>query len=273
METGRRLFAAASAALGVIGLTWGAFAIFCQPIPPDLPGYAPLAYLAGSMLLAGGVGACFDRTVRIAGWTLAIVFAGFSIPWAVRVVRFPQLFGTWGGFAEEFALVVAAVIVAEASTARGRGGRFDPERACILAFGVCAVAFGLNHFFSLAQTADLVPAWIPPGQMFWAVATGVFHAVAGIAILTGFRALLAARLLACMMLGFSAFVWLPHLARSPGEHLTWAGNAVNLALAGSALGVADAIARRRARGQTGHAFARRDPPSQANEPTRPLRQR
>lgn len=106
------------------------------------------------------------------------------------------------------------------------------------------MAFGFNHFFALEQTAGMVPTWMPPSQMFWAIATGVFHAAAGLAILSGIQALLAARLLGCMMLGFSAFVWLPNLAGSPTVHMTWAGNAVNLALAGSAFVVADSLARR-----------------------------
>jgi uncharacterized membrane protein len=244
MQIGRRLFATAAAALGAIGLAWGAFAFFWQPVPPDFPGYEPLAYLAGTLLLAGGIAVHFDRSSRLGGWILAIVFAGFSIPWAIRILRFPQLFGTWGGFAEEFALVVAAAIVAEAAAGRPKRGALDLEQACILAFGACAVAFGLNHFFALEQTASLVPRWIPPGRMFWAVATGIFHLLAGLAILSGVRSLLAARLLGAMVLGFSALVWLPKLLGSPAVHMVWAGNAVNLALAGAAFVVADAIARR-----------------------------
>lgn len=265
MQVGKTMFGGAAAALGAIGLFCGAFAFFWQPIPPDLPGYTALAYLAGSMLLAGGIAACLHRAVRAAGWTLAIAFAGFSIPWAIRVVRYPQLFGTWGGFAEEFALVVAAIIVAETATNPDGRRTLDLERICILAYGACAVAFGLNHFFALEQTASLVPKWIPPSQMFWAVATGVFHAAAGLAILSGVRSLLAARLLGSMMLGFSAFVWLPNLAGSPGVHMTWAGNAVNLALAGSAFVVADAIARRRVRVATGLLMSGHDLPSETEQ--------
>lgn len=247
METGTRSFGAAAAALGAIGLTWGAFALFWQPIPPDLPGYGMLAYTAGTMLLAGGLAVQSGRTAAVGGWMLAAAFAGFSIPWAIRVVRFPQLFGTWGGFAEEFALFVAAVIVAVGARRRVEPPAGFAERACIVAFGVCAIAFGLNHFFALPQTAGMVPAWIPPGPMFWAVATGVLHAAAGIAIVSGFRAILAARLLAAMILVFEALIWLPDLAGEPGTHMVWAGNGVNLALAGATLVVADAVARRRGR--------------------------
>jgi uncharacterized membrane protein YphA (DoxX/SURF4 family) len=243
VQIGKWTFTAAAAALGLTGLVSGAFADFWQPIPAGFPGYTPLAYLAGTMLLVGGLGIHFDLTARAAGWTLAIVFFCFSIPWAVRVVRFPQLFGTWGGFAEEFALVTAALILAGGADGRGVMDFRGLDRLCVLAFGLCAVAFGFNHFFALGQTAGMVPGWIPPGQMFWAVATGVFHVAAGIAILRGMKSLLAARLLGCMMLAFGAFVWLPNLAHSPQDHMVWAGNAVNLALAGSAFVVGDLLAR------------------------------
>ncbi len=250
MQIGRSVFGAATAALGIIGLVWADFASNWQPIPPDLPGRQALAYLAGALLLAGGLAMLAGRATRLGGWLAAAAFAGFSIPWAIRVVRFPEIFGTWGGFAEAFALVLAAVIIAEGALERDRGAAVDAERVCIVAFGVCAMAFGLNHFFALQLTAQMVPSWIPPNQMFWAVATGVFHFAAGLAIVTGIRALLAARLLGGMILGFSALVWLPNLVKAaPGGHMVWAGNAVNLALAGAAFVVADAISRRRDRAE------------------------
>jgi uncharacterized membrane protein YphA (DoxX/SURF4 family) len=245
MEPGRRIFAFAATALGIIGLTFGAFAFFWQPVPPDLPGYTALAYIAGLLLLAGGVSAQFDRTARAGGIALAVAFAGFSIPWAIRVVRFPQMFGTWGGFAEELALVLAAVIVAGIGRAPEDGNGRDFERLAIIAFGACAVAFGFNHFTALPQTAGMVPKWIPPSGMFWAIATGFFHVAAGVAIVTGVKAELGARLLGCMMLVFGALIWLPNLANSPTAHMTWAGNFVNLALAGSSFVIADALRRRR----------------------------
>lgn len=247
MQIGRTVFGGAAAALGVIGMAWGAFAFAWQPVPPDLPGYGVLAYVAGALLLVGGVGTVVGRGLRIHGILLGLVFTSFAIPWAVRVVRYPQMFGTWGGLAENVSLIIAAVIVTTNGSAHASatGGRV--ENACIKAYGVCAVVFGFNHFFALQETAKMVPQWLPPTAMFWAAATGVFHCAAGIAILTGFRALLAARLLACMMLVFEALVWIPYLAKSPGTHMLWAGNGTDVVLAGAALVVADALARRATR--------------------------
>ena len=96
--------------------------------------------------------------------------------------------------------------------------------------------------YALSETAAL-PKWIPPGQLFWAVATGVAHLLAGIAILSGVLAVPASRLLTLMLVIFGALVWGPSLFANPRVHMVWAGNAINLALIGAAWVVADSIAR------------------------------
>ena len=128
-----------------------------------------------------------------------------------------------------------------------------------LVYGVAAIALGViglrwgdfatvwqpvqptePHRTALSQTAEMVPRWLPPDQRFWAIVTGACHLLAAAALLTGIRAQLAARLLTVMLLGFGALVWAPRLVANPGVHMTWAGNAVNLAIAGAAWVVADA---------------------------------
>ena len=108
-------------------------------------------------------------------------------------------------------------------------------------FAICVVVFGLAHFFALSETTSMVPKWIPPGQRFWALATGVAHLLAGVAILTGILAVLASRLFTAMLITFGALVWAPSLFADPHAHFAWAGNAMNLALAGAAWVVADSI--------------------------------
>jgi uncharacterized membrane protein YphA (DoxX/SURF4 family) len=99
----------------------------------------------------------------------------------------------------------------------------------------------VSHFTAIAETAHMVPAWIPPGQQFWAWATGVFHLCAGVAILSGVLAAPASRLYTVMLLGFGAFVWAPALFAHPGNHIIWCGNAINLALAAAAWVFADSL--------------------------------
>ena len=176
---------------------------------------------------------------------VAIPYLIFSLFWLPRVIGFPQLFGTWAGFLEEFALVAAALVVYASLLPQESAGARRAALMGRLSFGVCAVSFGLVHFTAVPQTAAMVPQWIPPGQIFWAVATGVAHLLAGVAILTGVQARLASRLLTAMLAGFGALVWAPALFANPRGHMTWAGNAVNLTMIGAAWVVADSVASRK----------------------------
>jgi hypothetical protein len=72
--------------------------------------------------------------------------------------------------------------------------------------------------------------------------TGACHLLAGLALLSGVRALLAGRLVTTMFIGFGVFVWAPQLFLSPGDHTAWAGNATNFALIGAAWAVSSSIA-------------------------------
>ena len=114
-----------------------------------------------------------------------------------------------------------------------------------LAFGVCALLFGGAHFFYMNFTVPLVPKWLPPNGEFWAYATGVGHIAAGIAILTGVQARLAAILLTAMFAAFTPLVHVPLLIADPSSHAVWSENALNLALIGAAWVVADSLARSR----------------------------
>ncbi|EQD57611.1 DoxX family protein, partial [mine drainage metagenome] len=114
-----------------------------------------------------------------------------------------------------------------------------------LAFGVCALIFGGAHFAYMNLTAPLVPQWLPPSQEFWAYATGVGQIAAGVAILTGVRARLAAILLTAMYVSFGLLVWGPRLLADPGSHGNWTESATTLALIGAAWVVADSLARPR----------------------------
>ena len=75
--------------------------------------------------------------------------------------------------------------------------------------------------------------------MFWAIATTAAFALAAIALLTGFMALLASRLTTAMLLGFGLLVWLPALLADPHSFLNWSEGLETLGIAGSAWIVAD----------------------------------
>jgi uncharacterized membrane protein YphA (DoxX/SURF4 family) len=245
---GTRVYGLGAIALGLVGLAWGDFATIWQPIqalPFDVPHRTALAYVAAAGLLSAGVAIQWRRSAQAGLLVLTILYLIFALLWLPRVIGFPQLFGTWAGFLEEFALVAAALVVYASLLPRGSARQVRAAQVGRISFGVCVLSFGLSHFFAIPQTAAMVPDWIPPGQQFWAVATGVAHLLAGVAILSGVLDVLGSRLLTVMLATFGALVWAPRLFAQPHEHMVWAGNAINLALIGAAWVVADSIASRR----------------------------
>jgi uncharacterized membrane protein YphA (DoxX/SURF4 family) len=161
-------------------------------------------------------------------------------------------FGAYSGAAEQLAIAAGGLIVYAASAKIDAALAARLTRLGQLAFGVCALLFGGAHFFYTNLTAPLVPKWLPPAQEFWAYATGVGQITAGIAILTGVQARLAAILLTAMYASFTPLVHVPMLLADPTNHWIWAENALNLVLTGVAWVVADsaAIATKRGRQST-----------------------
>ena len=101
-------------------------------------------------------------------------------------------------------------------------------------FGLCAISFALEQAFYLGPTISLVPKWIPPSQTFWAVATTVAFALAGVALLANRMALLAARLLTLMLMIFGVFVWIPILLSDLHNQANWGEAVETFAIAGAA---------------------------------------
>ena len=110
---------------------------------------------------------------------------------------------------------------------------------------LASVSFTLEQLVYLSGTAEFVPRWIPPGQMFWAITTTIAFALAAIALLSRHSALLASRLLIAMVIGFQFLVWLPAPFADPHKLINWAGNAENLSIAGAAWIVADFLGQDR----------------------------
>jgi hypothetical protein len=107
--------------------------------------------------------------------------------------------------------------------------------------GICAASFTLEQAIYLDATAHLVPKWVPPSQMVWAVVTTVAFALAAVALLTNRMALLAARLLTMMLVSFGLLVWVPLVISDPHNHTNWSENAETFAIAGAAWILADLL--------------------------------
>ena len=113
-------------------------------------------------------------------------------------------------------------------------------------FGACLIVFGISELVYAGFTAAMVPAWLPPSGLFWAYATGACQIAAGLAVLSGIQARLAAILVTIMYLGFSLLVHLPRVLADPSGAMAWAENGTNLVLAGAAWLLADSLRRAQA---------------------------
>jgi hypothetical protein len=111
-------------------------------------------------------------------------------------------------------------------------------------FGLCAINFGVNHLDAVADNLFYVPKWMPLGQEFWVILTGICFVLTGLAILSGIQDVLGARLLALMFLAFNVFALPQFIFANPKDHAAWGGNAFNLALVGATWIFADAISTR-----------------------------
>jgi uncharacterized membrane protein YphA (DoxX/SURF4 family) len=237
---GMYVYGAGAVALGVIGLVWSDFATNWQRVQGNVPYRGLLASITAVCELAAGVAIFRRRTAQAGALMLAALYAIFALLWVPQILGSPRVYDVWGNFFEESALVIGGVVL-YAWLAPPDSVWAERRAQISRLFGICVISFALEHLFYISGTASFVPKWIPPGQLFWAVATAIFFLLAAIAILLGFMAGLASRLLTAMIVGFEVLVWAPRLFTFPHEHFSWAGNGICLALAGAAWVVSDSM--------------------------------
>ena len=247
-SVGIYVYGAAAIALGIFGILWGDFATNWQRVKADVPHREVLAYATAFYELVGGIAIFWRRTARAGALMLSVLYSVFALLWVLQILAAPGVYDGWGNFFEESALVIAGVgLWASLAPADSPWQSRTPWIGRL--FGICVISFALEQILFIQATASFVPNWIPPGQMFWAVATTAFFAMAAPAILSGILAGLASRLLTAMIVGFELLVWAPRLFSAPQEHFNWSANGISLALSGAAWVVSDLIAEPRKAGQ------------------------
>ena len=184
------------------------------------------------------------RTARAGAAVLAALFAVWAVALAgPPLIAHPLVMVSWQNLAE-LAALAAGGVAAHALSPGGEAARSASiARAGRLAFGLCLPVFGASHFVYAQLTAGLVPAWLPPGRLFWTYATGLAQIAAGLALLSGVQARLAAALLTVMYALFALLVHAPLILAAPAVPDNWLEFSETLALAGAAWTMADSASR------------------------------
>jgi uncharacterized membrane protein YphA (DoxX/SURF4 family) len=226
------VYALGAILLGAVGIWFHDFAMQWQPVPKGLPAYGMLAYVSGLLLIAGGVAILSRKGERLG----ALLLAAFFGLWVVALhlpnaIRGWQHIGAWNAPAEFTFATMGGVALFSTGAGAMRGTLAKVAR--ILA-GASCIVFGCAHFNYIDFTASMVPAWIPPNQTFWAWLTGAGHLAAGLALVSGVQARLAATLEAAMMASFVVLLHAPRVVAAPDQHIEWIMLAVASTFTGAA---------------------------------------
>jgi uncharacterized membrane protein len=250
-KVGVVLYGLASAACGVMDLGWGTFDAAHQPIQAfgdHIPGVRILAYIAGIWMLAGGLAMLWRWSERAGGAALAIIYLVFAVFWLPRVYSAPHLLGLHApvviGVLAGVGIELVAFVGGALVYAWGSSGWTRKVVITRWVLGLCSIDFGVNHLDAVKESAIYVPKWIPLGQPFWVVLTGICFVLAGLAIVSKIQDVLAARMLGLMFLVFNAFALPQFIFADPKDHAAWGGNAFNLVLVAACWIYAEAVAGR-----------------------------
>ncbi len=241
---GWRVYGLGVMALGIATLAFGTFDPG-QPVPEHFPARTALAYAVGAFMV---IAAAAIEWRRIAAWGAAALTLYYTLFVVILMngrllLKYYAVYIIYEEIAMQLAIAVAGLLVFTATAEIDAPLAARLTRLGQFAFGVCALVFGGAHFAYIHNTASMVPKWLPPTQEFWAYATGAGFVAAGVAILTGVQARLAAILMTAMLVSFGLLANGRILLTDHASHWNWTESAVNLAVIGAAWVVADSLAR------------------------------
>ena len=244
-SVGHAVFAATLIAIGILGLVHSEFVPIWRGVPKGLPARETLTYLCALVSLACGAGLLWQRSAAIAARVLLMYLLVWFLLFKLRFIFLaPLVEGVYQSCGENAVIIAGAwVLYAWFATdwdkrwfgfATGDSG----VRIARVCYGLALIAFGLSHYFYLNLTTPLIPGWLP-WHVFWAYFTGAAYLAAGMAILAGVYARLAAALSALQMGTFIFLVWLPIAVAGRMTAFNWGELVATCVLTAAAWVVAD----------------------------------
>ena len=263
MKVGVWFYGLGTALTGILDIAWGEFDASHQPIQAlgnNIPGQHLLAYAVGVWLVAAGLAILWRRSERIAAAASGIAYLIFAALWLARYYagihalgwRIDVILGVSFGLAQQLMLVSPAAILYTSIVSPDSPLRKRVVIAARWMLGLPPVLFGVFHLVGIRVFATIVPQWMGFGY-FWAGMTGIAFVLAGIAICSGIKDVLALRLLALMLLLFDGLVEIPPIFVRLHDLRTWGAAVYNLTAIGACWIFAEFVASRVERGRIGPA--------------------
>ena len=243
-SAGHAVFALTMIGVGILGLIKGNLTAVWQPVLKNVPAIQVLIYVCAFISVACGIGLLWERQAALAARVLLV----YLLLWLL-VFRVPGLLhgitvDVYWSLSQTGVLLAAAWVLYAWFANDWDRHRFrftTGDKGLHIAraiYGASIIPFGIAHFQYLAHTASMVPRWLP-AHVFWAYFTGGAFVVAGIAILFGMYARLAAALSALQIGLFLLLVWVPAMATRSLNRFEWGEVVVTCVLTAAGWVVAD----------------------------------
>jgi len=237
-------FAVTMIGLGTVGLFRPGFAPIWNPVPAAVPARKLFLYLGALISITCGIGLLVQRVAIIAARLLVATLLLWLILFRLPNFLHASVFeACWSVF--PLAVMLAAAWIRYVWFAAEWDRRHlsflsgnNNLRIAHVLYGLCLIFFGTAHFIDLRDTVSLIPNWLP-GHLFWAYFTGCTFVAAGVAILIGFHARLAAALSALQISLFLLLVWIPIVGAGSKDAFQWSETILNAALVAGAWVIAD----------------------------------
>ena len=238
---GRIFIAIALVVFGVQHSMYGAFV--AGLVPAWMPGRLFWAYFVGAAFFAAAAGILYQRLARPAATLLGVMFFLFVVLLHIpRIAAHPSDGNEWTSGFVALAMCGGAWVLARNSPLAGRETSAPFLKLGRYFFAVAFVAFGIQHFVYARFAAGLGPPWFL-GRPLWAYLTGAVFVAAGITILLGKMARLAATLLGTLISLFFLLLYVPRITAQLHNPGPWTSGFEVLALCGSAMVLANTLPR------------------------------